>query len=56
MAELLTAYTRKELEADEPAETGPVVLVGKRIKVDQADLFNDQGALFGHVSQPGELE
>ncbi|MBI4291300.1 MAG: hypothetical protein HY661_07475 [Betaproteobacteria bacterium] len=54
---LLTPYTRQDLEAAEPAEElAPAVTPARRVKIDQADLFADQGALFGHVKQPGELE
>ena len=57
MTELLTTYTRKDLEAAEPvAAPDPPPAPAKRVKVVQVDMFNDQGALFGHVKQPGELE
>jgi len=57
MTELLTSYTRKELKAAEPEEEPkPAPSAGRRVKIDQADLLNDQGSLFGHVVQPGDLE
>jgi len=57
MTDLLTTYTLKDLEAAAPVEEiTPPAPTGRKITVDQADLFNDQGALFGHVTQPGELE
>lgn len=57
MSELLTTYTRADLEAAAPAEEIiPPAPPGRKVKVDQADLFNDQGSLFAHVRQPGELE
>jgi len=57
MTELLTTYTRKDLEAAEPAEEPKhATPAGRRVKVDQSDLFNDQGSLFGHVPQPGDLK
>jgi len=56
MTDLLTTYTLKDLEATAPAEEIiPPAPPARKIKVDQADLFNDQGALFGHVAQPGDL-
>ena len=56
MTDLLTTYTIKELEAAAPKEEAPPPPpAGPRVKIVQADLFNDQGALFGHVTQPGEL-
>ena len=57
MTELLTSYTLKELEAAAPAEESiPAPPTGRPLKIDQVDMFNDQGSLFGHVPQPGELE
>ena len=57
MTELLTTYTRKDLDAAEPAEEPKhATPAGRRVNVDQADLFNDQCSLFGHVPQPGELK
>ena len=57
MTDLLTTYTLKDLEATEPVEEiTPPAPTGRKITVDQADLFNEQGALFGHVTQPGDLE
>jgi hypothetical protein len=57
MTDLLTTYTLKDLEAAAPTEEIiPPPPAGRKIRVDQADLFNDQGALFGHVLQPGDLE
>ena len=44
------------LEPEEPQEAKPRVLAAKPIRVDQPDLFNEQGALFQHVRQPGEIE
>ena len=56
MANLLASYTLKELEAAAPAEEAkPAPLAGPRVKIVQVDLFNDQGSLFGHVVQPGDL-
>jgi hypothetical protein len=52
----LAAHSRADLEAAEPAqEPKPAPAAGHRVKIDQADLFNDQGSLFGHVVQPGDL-
>jgi hypothetical protein len=52
----LAAHSRADLEAAEPAqEPKPASPAGHRVKIDQADLFNDQCSLFGHVVQPGEL-
>ena len=57
MSDLLTTYTLKDLEAAEPTpETAPPASAGRKVKIDQADLFSDQGALFAHVTQPGDLE
>ena len=57
MSDPLTTYTLKELDAAEPTpETAPPTPAGRKVKIDQADLFNDQGALFAHVTQPGDLE
>jgi len=55
MTDLLATYSPADLKATpedaiQPAPPGP------KVKADQADLFNTQGALFAHVRQPGELE
>ena len=56
MSDLLTSYTLKELEAAAPAEEAiPAPPAGRPVKIVQVDLFNDQGSLFGHVVQPGDL-
>lgn len=56
MTELLTSYTLKELEAEAPAEESiPAPPTGRPLKIDQVDMFNDQGSLFSHVVQPADL-
>ncbi len=56
MTELLRPYTLRELEAaSSPKEKKPEPPKTHLVKIDQADLFNDQGALFGHTVQPGDL-
>lgn len=57
MSEILKPYTIEECEvaaAAAPAQ-GPEP-AGRPVKAVQADLFNEQGSLFGHVTQPGELK
>ena len=54
--DLLRTYTLKDLESAAPTEEPkPAPPAGHRVKIDQADLFNEQGSLFGHVVQPGDL-
>ncbi len=36
-----------------PGNAPPIVRV---VKIDQVDMFADQGGMFPHVAQPGELE
>ena len=56
MTDLLTTYTLKDLEsAASTEEIIPPVPPARPVKIDQADLFNEQGSLFGHVVQPGDL-
>ena len=44
------------LEGETPQEAKPRAPAPKRAQADQTDLFSEQGALFAHVRQPGELE
>ena len=44
------------LEPEEPQEVKPRAPAPKPVRADQANLFNEQGALFSHVRQPGEME
>lgn len=57
MPDLLTTYTRRDLEAKQPKDEPPppALPAGPSVKIVQVDLFNDQSSLFGHVVQPGDL-
>jgi hypothetical protein len=48
-----TFKTKAEAEAYASRQRAPIVKV---VKTDQVDMFANQGGLFAHVAQPGELK
>ena len=48
-----TFKAKAEADAYASRQRAPIV---KAVKIDQVDMFADQGGLFAHVVQPGELE
>jgi len=48
-----TFTTKAEADVYALTQHAPIVRV---VKIDQIDMFADQGGLFAHVAQPGELE
>ena len=55
MSDLLKPYTLDELAANAVAAPDLSKPTDRLVKFVQADLFNEQSVLFGHVPQLGEL-
>lgn len=48
-----TFTTKAEADAYASTQRAPIA---RAVKIDQADMFANQGGLFAHVAQPGELD